>query len=186
MTPAPRDAVVVGAGPNGLAAAAALAGAGLDVLLLERGEEVGGGLRSAELTLEGFSHDVCSAVHPMAVCSPFLRTLPLEDHGLEWVHPEVPLAHTLEPGRSVLLHASLDETAERLGADAGAYRALYAPLRERWESLFEELLAPAHPPRHPLLLARFGLSAMRSARSLLRTRFRSPDARALLFGAYVH
>jgi len=177
---------VVGAGPNGLAAAGVLAGAGLDVLLLERREEVGGGLCSAELTLEGFRHDVCSAVHPMAVCSPFLRTLPLEDHGLEWVHPDVPLAHALGPGRSVLLHASLEETARGLGADGAAYRSLYVPLRERWEPLFEELLAPAHVPRHPFLLARFGVSAIRPARAFLRGRFRTPEARALVGGVAAH
>jgi phytoene dehydrogenase-like protein len=176
----------VGAGPNGLAAAALLARAGLDVLLLERNPQIGGGLRSAELTLDGFGHDVCSAVHPLAVCSPFLRCLPLEDHGLEWVHPEVPLAHALAPGRSLLLHRSLDETARALGTDAAAYRVLFTPFLDRWEPLVEDLLAPLHPPRHPLLLARFGLAALRSARALLHARFRSPEARALVGGVAAH
>jgi phytoene dehydrogenase-like protein len=152
------DAVVVGSGPNGLAAAIALAQAGRSVVVLEAAAEVGGGLRSAELTLPGFRHDVCSAIHPLALASPFLRRLPLREHGLEFTHPEIPLAHPLDDGRAAVLCRSVDETAERLGADAAAYRKLLLPLAERWEWLVADLLAPPHPPRHPLVAARFARS----------------------------
>ena len=122
------DAIVVGSGPNGLAAAIALAQAGRSVLVLEAAATTGGGTRTAELTLPGFRHDVCSAVHPLALASPFLRQLPLRDHGLEFVQPDIPLAHPLDDGTAVALHRSVDETAAGLGADAAAYRRLMGPL----------------------------------------------------------
>jgi len=180
------DAVVVGAGPNGLAAAIAIARAGRRVAVLEGQETIGGGCRSAELTLPGFVHDTCSTVHSLALASPFLSSLPLERHGFELVHPEAPLAHPFDDGTAVMLERSVDKTAAGLGADADAYRHLFAPLVRASEPLFGDLLAPLRPPRHPLLMGRFGLSAIRSAHGLLRSRFEGPRARALLGGCCAH
>ncbi len=180
------DAVVVGAGPNGLAAAITLAQAGRSVLLLEANATVGGGARSAALTLPGFVHDLGSAIHPMCLASPFLRALPLERYGLQWIHPEVPVAHPLDDGAAAL-YRSLEETAAALGADGAAYRRLMAPLLERWQALMDETLQPLlHLPRHPLLLARFGLQAIRPARSLAEARFAGEPARALFAGIAAH
>jgi phytoene dehydrogenase-like protein len=180
------EAVVVGAGPNGLAAAIALAEAGREVTLIERAETVGGGVRSEELTLPGFVHDTCSTVHALALLSPFLRRLPLAGHGLELVHPEAPLAHPLDRGSAVILERSVEETASSLGSDARAYRRLFDPLVRNADSLVEELLGPLRPPRHPLLLGRFGLSGIRSAVGLARSRFAGERARALLAGCSAH
>ena len=137
-----RDAVVIGAGPNGLAAAIELARAGRSVLVREAAEEIGGGLRSGELTLPGFVHDLCSAIHPMAAASPFFRTVPLEEHGLEWVEPPMPLAHPLDGAEVAVLLRSVEETADRLGADARAYRRTFEPLVEAWPQLEGSLLGP--------------------------------------------
>ncbi len=180
------DAVVVGAGPNGLAGAIALAQAGRSVTLLEGQETVGGGCRSAELTLPGFVHDTCSTVHSLALASPFLRRLPLAQHGFEAVHPEAPLAHPLDDGTAAMLERSVPETAAGLGRDGAAWTGLFDPLVRNSDALFAELLAPARPPRHPLLLARFGLSALRSAAGLARSRFEGERARALLAGCSAH
>jgi phytoene dehydrogenase-like protein len=180
------DAVVVGAGPNGLAAAIALARAGRGVRLLEGQATVGGGCRSAELTLPGYVHDTCSTVHALALASPFLRQLPLAEHGLELVHPDAPLAHPLDDGSAVVLERSVADTARGLGADGRAYRRLFDPLVRDAGPLFGELLAPLRAPRHPLLLGRFGLSAVRSAASLARSRFEGERARALLAGCCAH
>lgn len=181
-----HDAVVVGAGPNGLAAAITLAEAGRKVLVLEANEDAGGGARSAELTLPGVVHDVCSAVHPMAVGSPFFSGQPLAAHGLEWIHPPVPLAHPLDGGRAAALHRSLEETVAELGRDGDAWGGLFGPLAGRWDALVPELLAPLHLPSHPLLMARFGLKALRSAAGLARSRFRGEEARALFAGLAAH
>jgi len=179
--------VVVGAGPNGLAAAIVLARAGRDVLVLEAEETVGGGSRSAELTLPGFVHDVCSAVHPHPLASPFLRELPLAEHGLELVHPGAPLAHPLDDGTAVMLERSMDATADSIGGpDAKAYRRLMEPLVAQAEPLLGELLGPLRPPRHPLTMGRFGLSGLRSAEGLARARFEGPRARALFAGVAAH
>jgi phytoene dehydrogenase-like protein len=181
-----NEAIVVGAGPNGLAAAIVLARAGRSVPVLEGRETVGGGVRSAELTLPGFVHDVCSAVHPLAIASPFLRELPLGDYGLEWIHPEAPLAHPFDDGSAAVLERSIWQTGETLGPDADAYRRLMGPLVMSWEKLAPELLGPLRPPRHPFALARFGILAIRSAEGLAMSHFRGERARALFAGMSAH
>jgi phytoene dehydrogenase-like protein len=181
------DAIVIGSGPNGLAAAITLAQAGCSTLLLEAKATVGGGLRSAELTLPGFVHDVCSAIHPLGVGSPFFRRLPLAEYGLEWIYPPAPLAHPLDEDTAVVLEQSVEATSTKLGQDATAYRKLMAPLVADWDKLASDLLGPfPFPPCHPLALARFGLSAIRSARSLAESRFQGKHARALFAGLAAH
>ena len=180
------DAVVVGAGPNGLTAAIVLARAGLSVLLLEAEETVGGGTRSAELTLPGYIHDVSSAMFPLAAASPFLRTLDLTEHGLEWVHPPAALAHPFDDGTAALLSRSIAETGETLGRDADAYQRLMRPLAGDWERLMDDLLSPLRFPRHPIMLARFGLRAVRSVRGLAESAFGTERGRALLAGMAAH
>lgn len=181
------DAVVVGSGPNGLAAAIRLAQHGLGVLVLEANETFGGGARSAELTLPGFIHDLCSAIHPLGAGSPFFRELPLEKYGLEWIHPEIPLAHPLEGGQAAVLLRALEATAQSLGADAPAYASLMAPLAAHWDTLGPEVLRPMlHWPKHGLRLARFGWLALHSASSLARKRFKDEPARALFAGLAAH
>jgi phytoene dehydrogenase-like protein len=180
------DAVVVGSGPNGLAAAVALARGGRSVLVVEGADTIGGGARSAALTLPGFVHDVCSAVHPMAVASPFFKSLPLADYGLEWVHPDAPLAHPLDDGTAVVLERDVGATADALGPDARAYRRLMGPLVACAAGLFDDLLGPFRIPRHPLAAARFGLRAVRSARGLARSWFGGEPARALVAGLAAH
>lgn len=181
------DAVVVGAGPNGLAAAVALARAGWRVQVREASDGVGGGARTLPLTLPGFLHDRCSAVHPLAAASPFLRELPLGAQGLAWIAPPVACAHPFDDGTAALLLRSPRETGETLGPDAGAWRALLGPLAGDFEDLAAEVLAPPlHRPRRPLLLLRFGATALRSARALAEARFRGGRARALLAGLAAH
>ena len=181
------DAVVVGSGPNGLVAAATLADAGLRVLVLEAADTFGGGARSAALTLPGFVHDTCSTVWALGLVSRAMRELPLEDHGVEWVHPDLPLANPLDGGRAALLHRSVDETAAGLGADGPAYRRLMAPLVASGFELSDSLLSPFDlPPRHPLVLARYALPGLRSGRGLARSRFDTEEARALLCGLAAH
>jgi phytoene dehydrogenase-like protein len=179
------DAVVVGSGPNGLAAAIAMQQAGLAVLLLEGKRELGGGLRTAELTLPGFRHDICSAIHPLAVASPFFRTLPLAQYGLNFITPPVAAAHPFDDGTAAAALPSLAETAAQLGPDVGAYQRLLAPLLSSWPQLLPEALAPLHIPRHPLDLARFGLSALLPATVLAR-RFHGEKAKGLFAGMAAH
>jgi len=179
------DAVIIGSGPNGLAAAVALAQRGAAVLVLEARDQIGGGTRTAELTLPGFAHDVCSAVHPLGILSPYLRTLPLETHGLRWIRPPASVAHPLDDRPAVLLHPSLDETVAQFGDDGEAYRRLLAPLLTDPHGLLADALAPLGIPRHPLLMARFGLRGLRSAEGVAR-RFRDTEARALLAGCAGH
>jgi phytoene dehydrogenase-like protein len=180
------DAVVVGSGPNGLAAAITLAVAGRSVRVLEGAATIGGGTRTEELTLPGYLHDVCSGIHPLAVASPFLRSLPLAEHGLRLLHPELPLAHLLDGGRAAALHRSLDLTARGLGADGAAYRRLMAPLVAGWQPLLADVLGPPRLPRHPLLTGRFAVDAVRPVDRLARARFRGEPARALLAGCGAH
>ncbi len=181
------DAVVVGAGPNGLSAAIRLAQANFSVLLVEANEMVGGGTRSMELTRPGYVHDVCSAIHPMAAGSPFFRALGLEEFGLEWIHPELPLAHPLDGGQAVTMHRSLVDTAAALGRDGDNYERLMRPLRDDFDALADEILQPMlHIPRRPLLMARFGIHALQPATMLAARHFRTPEARALFGGLAAH
>ena len=156
------------------------------MLVAEGRDTVGGGARSAALTLPGFLHDVCSAVHPLAAGSPFFSTLPLSNHGLDWVHPPAPLAHPLDDGTAVVMERSVEATADGLGPDAAAYSELFAPLVSDWDKLTTDILAPLRFPRHPLATARFGLTGLRSARSVAQARFRGERARALFAGLAAH
>ncbi|MGH8901065.1 MAG: phytoene desaturase family protein [Egibacteraceae bacterium] len=180
------DAVVVGSGPNGLAAAITLAAAGRSVLVAEAAETVGGGVRSAELTLPGFVHDVCSAIHPLGLASPVFAGMPLADHGLEWVQPPIALAHPLDDSSAALLHQDLGVTGASLGTDADAWQRLFAPLVREWDGIAQAALGPPRIPRHPLAAARFGLSAIQPAALLAQTRFRGPAARGLFAGMAAH
>lgn len=186
MTPSSYDAIIVGAGPNGLAAAITLARAGRTVLVREAAPTIGGGTRSAELTLPGFVHDVCSAVHPLGLASPFFRSLPLEQFGLEWIHPTLPLAHPFDDGTAAILDRSIETTSAALGADARAYRRLMTPLTADWEKIMREFLGPLRLPRHPIAMTRFGLLAVWPARAVAQTLFRGQRARALFAGLAAH
>ena len=180
-------AVVVGSGPNGLACAVALAREGLEVSVLEAEATIGGGTRTSELTVPGVLHDHCSAVHPMAVASPFMNSLDLGRHGLEWLHGDVDLAHPLDGGDAAVLVRSIERTVEGLGEDGAAWRRLFArPARGFPGLVADDLLRPVlHPPRHPLRLARFGLPAALPATALARN-WRGPRARALFGGVAAH
>jgi len=180
------DAIVVGSGPNGLAAAITIARQQRSVLVVEAEATLGGGTRSAELTLPGFVHDVCSAIHPLGIASPFFRAVTLAEHGLEWIHPPAALAHPLDDGTAAVLERSLEETGRTLGPDADAYRRLMGPLIAHAEALFFETLGPLRLPRHPIVLTRFALRAVRSARGLADAWFKSPYARALFAGLAAH
>jgi phytoene dehydrogenase-like protein len=180
------DAIVVGSGPNGMAAAIELARAGLSVAVLEAKETLGGAARTAELTLPGFLHDVCSAIYPLGLGSPFLAKLPLKKHGLDWIHPPAPLAHPFDNGKAAVLHRSVAETALTLGRDGERYMKFMSPLVKRWSCLSQDILGPIHVPRHPLSLALFGLSALRSAVELGASIFRDEYARGLFAGLSAH
>ena len=180
------DAVVIGSGPNGLAAAVALAREGASVCVLEAADEIGGGTRTAELTLPGFQHDVCSAVHTLGILSPFFRTLPLEEHGLEWVQPGASAAHPLDDGPPVMLWRDLERTCEGLGRDGPSYRAMVEPILANPHGFFADALGPLGIPKHPVLFTRFGLNALWPATWLAKARFREERARALFAGFAGH
>jgi phytoene dehydrogenase-like protein len=182
----PYDAVVIGAGPNGLAAAIELARNGCSVCIVEAADRVGGGARSAEWTLPGFVHDTCSAIHPLACSSPFFKQLPLQDHGLSWVVPQAAVAHPLGGSDAVLLERSVADTAQSLGRDAIPYARLMLGYVRRWERLAHDVLAPIHLPRSPLLAARFARHAIRAASAFARQRFRGERAQALFAGLAGH
>ncbi len=181
------DVIIIGSGPNGLSAAIRLAQAGQSVLVLEGHETIGGGTRSCELTNPGYTHDICSAIHPLGLASPFLRSLPLREHGLEWVHPDAPFAHALDPNDPILIHQDLNATAEALGHDGRAWKKLFAPFVDNWQALMDDFLGPLPlPPKHPILMARFGLTALQSATGLARRTFRGARARAAFGGMAAH
>ena len=187
METAQEEVIVVGSGPNGLAAAIEMARNGREVTVLEAAETIGGGTRTAELTLPGFLHDVCSAIHPLGVASPFFNTLPLGRHGLQWIDPPAALAHPFDDGTAALLEREIFGTAETLDfPDHRPYVELMAPLKESWQVLAPELLAPLHFPVHPVLMARFGLHAVRSAERFAAATFQGERARALFAGMAAH
>ena len=177
---------MIGSGPNGLSAAILLAREGIPTTVHEAAAQIGGGLRSAELTLPGFVHDVCSAVHPMAVSSPCFAQFPLATHGLEWIHPGVPLAHPLDDGTAVVLDRSIEATAKNLGGDGGRWVRLFEPFALHWDHLRHDIFSIPRIPAHPLRMAGFGLHALQSARGLAERQFREERARALFAGLAAH
>jgi phytoene dehydrogenase-like protein len=180
------DAVIVGSGPNGLAAAIVLAEKGHTVLVLEGKLTVGGGCRTEEITLPGYFHDICAAIHPMGLVSPLFRRLPLAAHGLHWVHAPVPLAHPFDDGSAAILDRSLTATSSTLGEDGDAWADLMRPFLENSHELFADLLQPLRIPSHPFRMARFGALGLRSCSSLVHSLFRGPKARALFAGCAAH
>lgn len=185
MTSLDYDAVVVGSGPNGLAAAITLQQAGLRVLIVEAKNTIGGGLRTAELTLPGFKHDICSAIHPMAAASPFFNSLPLEKHGLEYIYPSISAAHPFDNGTSTVLTRSLQETASLLGNDEGNYLSLIGDVKSQWESLLPQILGPLSFPKDPIGLAKFGLNALQPA-TWLAKKFNNDATKGLWAGMAAH
>jgi phytoene dehydrogenase-like protein len=180
-------ACVIGSGPNGLAAAIVLAQAGMRVEVFEAEAEPGGAVRTLPLTLPGFLHDFGSAVYPFAAGSPFFSALPLGDHGLEWIHGEVPLAHPLDDGSAVVLERDLEHAERSLGADGKLWRSLMQPAADDWKEFAEDTLGPAmRIPHHPLRMARFGLTAFQSAQSFAKSHFVSPRTRAIFAGLAGH
>jgi phytoene dehydrogenase-like protein len=180
------DAVVVGSGPNGLAASITLAKAGCSVLLLEGKETIGGGTRTVELTLPGFMHDVCSAIHPIGAASPVFRSLNLTNGELDWIYSPAALAHPLDDGTAITLERSISETAELLGIDSRSYTQLMEPLAQNWEKLVTDLLGPLRLPKNPIPFINFGRNALRSVNSLARSHFKGERAQALIAGLGAH
>ncbi len=187
MKPETRDydAVVVGSGPNGLAAAILLQQNGLSVLLVEGKDTIGGGMRSAELTLPGFIHDVCSAIHPLAAASPFFQTLPLKEHGLEYIYPDIAAAHPFDNGSAASLKHSIGETAGQFGIDATTYSQLVSSVVNDWPAIASDVLGPMHYPKHPLAMARFGLKALQSLTGITRG-FNTEEAKGFFAGMGAH
>jgi phytoene dehydrogenase-like protein len=184
--PSSYDAVVVGAGPNGLAAAVVLAEAGKSVLVLEAKPTIGGGCRTEEVTLPGFRHDICAAIHPMGIVSPLLRRLPLERFGLKWIQAPAPLAHPFDDGTAAVLHRSLTATAATLGPDGDAWAALMRPFLTNADAFFADILKPVRIPRRPWQMLRFGAIGLRSCAAVVGSRFNGPKARALFGGCAAH
>jgi len=187
MTSAKKDfdAIVVGSGPNGLAAAILLQQQGLSVLLIEGKKTIGGGLRTEELTLPGFKHDVCSAIHPLAAASPFFSKLPLHEHGLEFINPTLPAVHPFDDGTAAVLDHSLEATAKQLGVDENAYRNLIEAIANKFETLTNDFLGPLKIPKHPIDLAAFGLKALPSAKFISK-KFNTEKAKGLWAGMAAH
>ncbi|MFD2572053.1 phytoene desaturase family protein [Spirosoma soli] len=185
MSQSTYDAVVVGSGPNGVAAAITMQQAGVSVLLIEGKAEIGGGLRSAELTLPGFVHDICSAVHPLAAGSPFFQSLPLTEHGLEFIYPPLSAAHPFDGGTASALSRSVQETAHSLGADEKTYQHMMEPLVRDWPAMAADVLGPLRFPKHPFDMARFGLDALPAA-TYLAQRFQTKEAKGLFAGMAAH
>lgn len=181
------DAIIIGSGPNGLSAAIRLAQTGKKVKVVEAYSEIGGGTRTLELTLPGFKHDICSAVHPTALSSPFLSTLNLEGHGVEWIHPEYPLVHPLDNGDAVVISKSFEDTIKHLGKDGKTYKKLYKPFIDSWDELKNDLFAPFSPfPSNPFKMVRFGLYGLRSAKSLADSLFKEERTKAMFGGLAAH
>ncbi|MES2827330.1 MAG: NAD(P)/FAD-dependent oxidoreductase [Bacteroidota bacterium] len=185
MSKTEYDAIIVGSGPNGLAAAITLQQQGLSVLIIEGKGEIGGGLRSAELTLPGFVHDICSAIHPLAIGSPFFQNLPLEQHGLQYLLPDLAAAHPFDDGTAAVLATSVQETAKSLGADEQTYLDIFEPLVEAWPGMAADVLGPLTFPKHPISMAKFGLKALTSA-SYFAKRFKTKQAKGLWAGMAAH
>jgi phytoene dehydrogenase-like protein len=187
MSAGQGETIVVGSGPNGLAAAITLAQAGRKVRVLEGQDKIGGGLRSSDnLTLPGFIHDPCSAIHPLGVASPFFRRLPLKELGLRWVFPPYAAAHPLDDGTAVLIGGRVKTTAAQFGRDAAAYGLLMGPVVEHWQVLLDEFLGPLRIPRHPVTIARFGAFGLMPATILARLLFRAERTRAVFAGMAAH
>jgi phytoene dehydrogenase-like protein len=180
------DALIIGSGPNGLAAAITLAQAGLSVAIFEAKNTIGGGTRSGELTLPGFTHDICSAVHPLGIGSPFFQSLPLEKHGLQWIHPFIPLAHPFDDGMAAVLSKSIEATCKTLNGDASQYKKLIEPFVKNWDRLASDIFAPLHFPKHPILMTHFAYFALRSAHGLSSSLFKSKQAQAFFAGLSAH
>lgn len=183
-----KFATIIGSGPNGLAAAIEMARNGYSVTIREAADKIGGGTRTEEITLPGYLHDICSAIHPLAITSPFFRTLPLAEHGLEMIQPEFSLAHPFDDGTAVTMNSSIEETGESFGNthDALAYRKLMKPLVDNWEKLLPDILAPLRLPKHPIPFTRFGWRAMRSAEGLAKSYFQGEKARGFFCGLAAH
>jgi phytoene dehydrogenase-like protein len=181
-----HDAIIIGSGPNGFAAGIELLRAGMSVKIVEAADTIGGGMRSAELTLPGFVNDICSTIHPLGLASPFFRGVPLAEYGVEFIQPTASVAHPLGDGRVALLLPSLEETAERLGVDGASYRRIFGPLADNWQALTPDLLAPLGVPNHPFLLASFGLKALHSARGFIQNNFKEQSAAAAFAGCAAH
>lgn len=180
------DAIVIGSGPNGLAAAIVLARAGHSVVIYEAADQIGGGMRSGELTLPGFTHDICSTIHALGAASPVLRSFPLEKYGLQWVRPSAPLAHPFDSGSAAVLEHSIEETGKTLGEDSNNYRKFVGPFVRNSEALFQDILGPLSLPKHPFLMARFGFYGVQSASYAASRLFRNEEARALFAGLAAH
>jgi len=180
------DAIVIGSGANGLSAGITLAASGMSVLIVEAQSTLGGACRTLPLTLPGFKHDICSAIHPLAVGSPFFRTLPLEKYGLKWIHADFPFAHPFEDGSAVIFHRSIEKTSAFLEEDSAAYKKLFGSLSPDWETLSQVLLKPPHLVKYPLGRAHCGMKALMSARTLVERKFKGRKARALFTGVAAH